>query len=124
MKRVNTSQMVQFRLAYHYWSRGRRLTEAGHELTTFSSLDKSCEIDSKQGEGTSYIDEAIILDCDALELCPPGHPMRSASLICLAVHLGDRYNQLGAARDLRRPLSSTEKPSTFARKDTMIGQCH
>ena len=50
MKRVNTSQMVQFQLAYHYSLRGRRLTEAGHELTTFSSLDKSCEIDSNGGE--------------------------------------------------------------------------
>jgi CHAT domain-containing protein/tetratricopeptide (TPR) repeat protein len=54
----------------------------------------------KQGGGTSYIDEAIAVDRDAVQLCPPGHPMRSVSLTRLAVHLGDRYDQLGATRDL------------------------
>jgi hypothetical protein len=28
----------------------------------------------KQGNGTSYIDEAIILNREALELCPPATP--------------------------------------------------
>ena len=54
----------------------------------------------EQGGGTSYINEAIDLDREALELCPPGHPMRSFSLSSLAIHLNDRYDQLGATRDL------------------------
>jgi CHAT domain-containing protein/tetratricopeptide (TPR) repeat protein len=56
----------------------------------------------EQGGGTNlnYIDEAILLDRDALQLCPPSHPMRSVSLIRFAIHLGRRYDQLGAARDL------------------------
>ena len=58
----------------------------------------------KQGGGTNYIDEAIVLDREVLELCPPGHPMRSVSLIGLAIHLGDRYDQLGATRDLEEAI--------------------
>ena len=54
----------------------------------------------QQGGGTSCIDEAIDLDRVALEICPPGHPMRSVSLIHLAIHLGNRYDQLGAKGDL------------------------
>ena len=54
----------------------------------------------KQGEGTNYIDEAIVLDREALELCPPGHPKRHVSLNRLAIHHDDRYKQLGATRDL------------------------
>ena len=54
----------------------------------------------KQGGGTSCIDEAIDLGRDALELCPPGDPMRSVSLTRLAIHLSDRYGQLGAMGDL------------------------
>jgi CHAT domain-containing protein/tetratricopeptide (TPR) repeat protein len=53
-----------------------------------------------QGGGTTYIDEAIVLDRDALRLCPPGHPKRPVSLTCLAIDLSDRYDQLGATRDL------------------------
>ena len=52
----------------------------------------------ERGE-TSYIDEAIVVGREALELCPPGHPMRSVSLTWLAIHLGGRYDQLGATRD-------------------------
>ena len=58
----------------------------------------------KQGGGTSYIDEAIVLDRDALELCPPGHPKRSVSLIHLAVHLCARYSLLGAVEDLEETI--------------------
>jgi CHAT domain-containing protein/tetratricopeptide (TPR) repeat protein len=58
----------------------------------------------KQGGGTSYIDEAIDVDREALELCPPGHPMRSISLNSLAIHLGDRYDQLGATRDFEEAI--------------------
>jgi hypothetical protein len=54
----------------------------------------------EQGGGTSYIEEAIDLDREALELCPPGHPKRSVSLTQLSIHLSARYSQLGATRDL------------------------
>ena len=54
----------------------------------------------KRGRETSYIDEAIVLDREALELCPSGHPMRIDSLTWLARHLSNRYNQLGAVQDL------------------------
>ena len=54
----------------------------------------------KQGRGSSYMDEAIVLDREALELCPPVHPMRSVSLTWLSIHLSDRYDQLGAPGDL------------------------
>jgi CHAT domain-containing protein len=46
------------------------------------------------------LDKAIVLDREALGLCPQGHPDRSLSLNNLAVHLSSRYNQLGAMQDL------------------------
>jgi CHAT domain-containing protein len=46
------------------------------------------------------LDEAIILDREALGLCPQGHPHRSVSLNNLAVHLSARYKQLGVMVDL------------------------
>ena len=59
----------------------------------------------KHGGGPSYIDEAIILDREALELCPPRHPKRYVSLNHLAVDLSDRYDVLGATRDLEEAIS-------------------
>ena len=58
----------------------------------------------KQGRGSSYIDEAIVLDREALELCSSGHHMRPMSLTWLAIHLGDRYGQLGATGDLEEAI--------------------
>ena len=58
----------------------------------------------KQGGETSYIDEAIGLDRKALELCPPGHPMRSVLSTWLASHLSHRCSQLGATRDLEEAI--------------------
>ena len=46
------------------------------------------------------IEEAIVLDREALSLCPQGHPNRSMSLNNLAVSLSSRYKQLGAREDL------------------------
>ena len=46
------------------------------------------------------LDEAIVLDREALDLCPQGHPHRSTSLHNLASHLSTRYTQLGAIHDL------------------------
>ena len=58
-----------------------------------------------QEEGErSYIDQAIVLDREALELCPPGHPERDDSLSSLAGHLGHRYDQLGAMIDLNEAI--------------------
>ena len=54
----------------------------------------------EQGGGTSYIEGAIDLDREALDLCPPGHPTRSVSLACLAHHLWLRYGRLGVTGDL------------------------
>ena len=54
----------------------------------------------RQGEGTRYIDEAIDLDRQALELCPPGQSERSISLMQLALLLSTRYKQHGALQDV------------------------
>ena len=53
----------------------------------------------KQGGGTIYINKAIDLNREALGLCTPGHPKRAVSLNQLAIHLGDRYSQLGETGD-------------------------
>ena len=44
--------------------------------------------------------EAILLDREALDLCPQGHLYCSVALICLAIHLSTWYNQLKAMEDL------------------------
>ena len=58
----------------------------------------------EQGAGTSYVNEAIELGREALEHCPPGHPKRSVSLTWLAIHLSDRYGQLGVREDLEEAI--------------------
>ena len=68
------------------------------------SQAKSLVAKFKQGGRSSYIDEAIVLDREALELCPPGHPERHVSLSWLALHLGERYEQLGAMTDLNEAI--------------------
>ena len=40
--------------------------------------------------------EAIVLDREALDHRPQGHPFRSSPLNNLENHLSTRYNQLGA----------------------------
>ena len=54
--------------------------------------------------GRSYIDQAIALDREALELCPPGHPERHVSLWSLALVLGYRYDQFGAIEDINEAI--------------------
>jgi CHAT domain-containing protein len=46
------------------------------------------------------LDEAIVLDREALNLRPPGHSDRSLSLSNLAVRLSTRFDQLRATEDL------------------------
>ena len=58
----------------------------------------------EQGGGNNYIDEAIVLDREALQLCPPSHPERCVSLNQLGIHLCGRYNRLGAVTDLEEAI--------------------
>ena len=46
------------------------------------------------------LNEAIVLDREALDLRPQGHLDRSMSLNNLAIRLTARYNQLGGMQDL------------------------
>ena len=80
----------------------------------------------EEGRGTNYIDEAIVLDRKALELCSPSHPARSRSLTLLGIHLSDRYNQLGGITDIEeaivvdrealvlRPPGHPDRPSSLS----------
>ena len=54
----------------------------------------------ERGRETVYIDDAIVLDREALVLCPPSHPTRSTALSRLASHLWNCYEQLGGIDDL------------------------
>ncbi|KAF8122050.1 TPR-like protein [Boletus edulis] len=63
----------------------------------------------KRGEDTSCIDEAIDLDREALELCPPDHPERSSALTWLSNHLSNRYDRIGALRDLEEAIVLTRE---------------
>ena len=46
------------------------------------------------------LNNAIVLDQEALNLCPQGHPNRLISLHNLARHLSTWYTQLGESQDL------------------------
>jgi hypothetical protein len=46
------------------------------------------------------LDETIVLDREALDLRPTGHPLRSSCLNNLAADLSTRYGQLGVIEDL------------------------
>ena len=61
-----------------------------------------------QGSETVYIDEAIVIDREALGLSPPSHPTRSAALSQLASHLWRRYKQLGGIDDLNEAIELDE----------------
>ena len=50
------------------------------------------------------LNEAVVLDRDALALHPPGHPYRSICLSNLAVHLSTRSHQLGVMEDLNEAI--------------------
>ncbi|KAI9455544.1 TPR-like protein [Boletus coccyginus] len=58
----------------------------------------------EEGGRRGYIEEAIALGREALELCPHGHPMRSNSLIYLAHHLRGRYKQFGETDDFEEAI--------------------
>ena len=54
-------------------------------------------------------DEVIVLDHEALDLRPPGYPLRSTSLNNLAVDLSTRYEKLGAMEDLDEAIILDQK---------------
>ena len=58
----------------------------------------------RQDSEARYIDEAIALDREALELCGAGHPRRSDCLFRLAFHLGARYELLGGVETLNEAI--------------------
>ncbi|KAI9460424.1 TPR-like protein [Boletus coccyginus] len=58
----------------------------------------------KHGGERSDIEEAIELDREALQLCPPGHPKRSDSLTYLACQFHVRYKQFGATSDFEEAI--------------------
>jgi len=58
----------------------------------------------KQGGSRNYIEEAIKLDREALQLCPTGHPKRCVSVTYLARHLRSRYKQFRATRDFEEAI--------------------
>jgi hypothetical protein len=51
------------------------------------------------------LEEAIIFHCDALVLCPSGHPNRSSSLNNLAGAIGTRFEQTGQMQDLEEAIT-------------------
>ncbi|KAI9458458.1 TPR-like protein [Boletus coccyginus] len=69
------------------------------KVNKLHSRAKSLATKFEQGEGRSYIDQAVNLDREALQLCPPGHSKRYVSLMCLACHLYGRYKQFGETSD-------------------------
>ncbi|KAN0088861.1 hypothetical protein V8E55_005918 [Tylopilus felleus] len=58
----------------------------------------------EQGEGTSYSDEAIVVNREALALSLPPHRKRSAVWTSLAAHLCARFTHFGVTRDLEEAI--------------------
>ena len=59
-------------------------------------------------ETTDCIEQAIVLDREALEICPPGHPLRSRTSDQLAYHLHTRYRCLGSMADLDEAIAHSQ----------------
>ncbi|KAI9567894.1 TPR-like protein [Boletus coccyginus] len=74
------------------------------EVEQLLSRARSLGTKFREGGGRSCIEEAIALDREALQLCPPGHPKRSDSLVRLADHLDYRYRQFGATSDFEEAI--------------------
>ncbi|KAI9568167.1 CHAT domain-containing protein [Boletus coccyginus] len=70
----------------------------------FSQAESLVAAFQQVGGGRSYVEEAINIDREALQLCPTGHPKRYVSLSYLALHLLDRYNQFGATGDFEEAI--------------------
>ena len=49
-----------------------------------------------------------MLDREALEICPPGHPLRSRTSDLLAYHLHARYKSLGSMADLDEAIAHSQ----------------
>ncbi|KAI9567924.1 CHAT domain-containing protein [Boletus coccyginus] len=76
----------------------------------------------EEGGGRSYIEEAIALDREALQHCPPGHPKRSDPLTYLAQHLRDRYEQFGGTRHPERSRSLKGLAGGLLTRHEQLGQ--
>ncbi|KAI9567891.1 TPR-like protein [Boletus coccyginus] len=74
------------------------------ELEQLHSRAESLASVFREGGGRSYIEEAIALDREALQLCPPGHPKRPYSLTCLTLHLHHRYEKFGGTSDFEEAI--------------------
>jgi len=64
---------------------------------------------SEQSGGTEDLEDAITYHCQALALCPPGHPKRSTSLGNLATTLSTRFQQSGRMEDLEESFTLHEQ---------------
>ena len=70
--------------------------------------------DKFEREGrASYIDEAVKLGNEALDLCPPGHRKRAVASSSLTIYLHARYQRFKSTRDL-------DEAVALGRKDTLI----
>ena len=61
---------------------------------------EACFAKFKQEGRRSYIDEAVNLGNEALDLCPPGHCKRAVALSSLAIYLHARYQRFKWIKDL------------------------
>ena len=75
-------------------------------LSVCQLLSRAWSIGAKfqQHSEAHFIDEAIILDREALGLCTAGHPRRSACSFQLAFHLSARYALLGGVENLNEAI--------------------
>ncbi|KAI9463899.1 CHAT domain-containing protein [Boletus coccyginus] len=90
-------------------------SQAGYLLSLF-----------QRGGGIHCLDASIVLDREALKLCPLEHPNRSQSLNSLAYSLYYRYNEFGTMRNLDEAIELSRKaldlcpPGSLHRPPTLI----
>ena len=89
-------------ISLHIGSESNELTYLS--VSQLLSQAMSAAAKFEQDNGAHYIDEAIDLDREALELCTPGHPRRSACLFQLASHLSARYKLFGEVETLNEAI--------------------
>ena len=68
----------------------------------------------KPFRGVDDLNETIVLDRDALFLCPPGHPDRSMSLNNLSHNLSTMYKRLEQIADINDAIVLPRDARRFA----------
>lgn len=92
-------------LQRYYYFHPRREQRMMH-LPVEQLLSQTCPLSDefRRCSEIRYIDQAIILNREALDICTPGHPKRPNCLVALSWHIWTRYEHLGGVENINEAI--------------------